>query len=76
MPKNGHWWPIPISTFALTAALANPAWPEAPGSKLVPDANGRYALAPIDGGVLKLDTRTGAVTECRRTADALNCALA
>ena len=55
---------------------SEPRWPEAPGSKLVPDANGRYALAPIDGGVLKLDTRTGAVTECRRTADALNCALA
>src|ERR1700716_3063487 len=27
--------------------------------------NGRYALAPVADGVLRLDTRTGAVSTCR-----------
>jgi hypothetical protein len=45
-------------------------------SILADEANGRYSLAPSDGGVVKLDTRTGAITECRRKDDALTCSLA
>jgi hypothetical protein len=38
-----------------TAALAQP----------MPDAeNGRYAMSPIPDGVIRLDTRTGAVSTC------------
>src|ERR1700761_6520598 len=41
--------------FGATAALADP----------MPDSeNGRYALSPIADGVLRLDTRTGAVSTC------------
>jgi hypothetical protein len=41
--------------FGAAAALADPR----------PDAeNGRYALSPIADGVLRLDTRTGAVSTC------------
>ncbi len=40
-------------------------------------ANGRYAIAPTADGYLKLDTRTGEVTECRRQdGGALRCVLA
>lgn len=38
--------------------------------------NGRYAIAPTADGYLKLDTRTGEVTECRRpTGGGLRCVL-
>lgn len=34
-------------------------------AQTLPDAeNGRYALAPVPGGVARLDTRTGAVSTC------------
>jgi hypothetical protein len=39
------------------------------------EASGRYTLAPLEGGIVKLDTRTGTLTECRRKGDALSCAL-
>jgi hypothetical protein len=41
--------------FGVSAAVADP----------MPDAeNGRYALSPVTDGVLRLDTRTGAVSTC------------
>jgi hypothetical protein len=41
--------------FGISAAAADP----------MPDAeNGRYALSPVTDGVLRLDTRTGAVSTC------------
>ena len=31
----------------------------------MPDTeNGRYTLSPVEGGVIRLDTRTGAVSTC------------
>jgi hypothetical protein len=37
----------------------------AASAQAMPDAeNGRYTLSPIEGGVIRLDTRTGAVSTC------------
>ena len=34
---------------------------------------GRYSFAPVDGGVMRLDTRTGAVSHCARRAAGWTC---
>lgn len=40
----------------------------------MPDAeNGRYALAPVTDGVIRLDTRTGAVSTCANTGAGWAC---
>jgi hypothetical protein len=40
----------------------------------MPDSeNGRYALSPIPDGVIRLDTRTGAVSTCNNTGAGLAC---
>src|ERR1700720_4724104 len=40
----------------------------------MPDAeNGRYALAPVTGGVIRLDTRTGTVSTCNDTGTGWAC---
>ena len=40
----------------------------------MPDTeNGRYALAPVADGVLRLDTRTGAVSTCNNTGAGWAC---
>ena len=36
---------------------------------------GRYTMTPTDGGFLKLDTETGAVSLCKKTGDAFACTL-
>jgi hypothetical protein len=39
--------------------------PGAAGAQSLPDGeNGRYALSPVSDGVIRLDTRTGAVSTC------------
>jgi hypothetical protein len=35
--------------------------------------NGRYALSPVTGGVIRLDTRTGAVSTCNDTGAGWAC---
>ena len=50
--------------FGVAAALADP----------MPDSeNGRYALSPIADGVLRLDTRTGAVSTCTNDSSGWAC---
>jgi hypothetical protein len=39
----------------------------APADPMPDSENGRYALSPITDGVLRLDTRTGAVSTCTNT---------
>jgi hypothetical protein len=40
----------------------------------VPDTeNGRYALSPVDDGVVRLDTRTGTVSTCNNTGTGWAC---
>ena len=42
----------------------------------MPDGeNGRYALSPVTDGVIRLDTRTGAVTTCTNTGTGWACYL-
>jgi len=49
-----------VMTTALLAGLAVPAMAQA-----APDTeNGRYTLAPMNGGFARLDTRTGVVSHC------------
>jgi hypothetical protein len=57
---------VPALCLVATAALSGPATAE---------ESGRYTLAPLEGGIVKLDTSTGALTECRRKGDALSCTL-
>jgi len=50
------------------AGMANAA------AQSMPDAeNGRYALSPVTDGVLRLDTRTGAVSTCSNSAAGWAC---
>ena len=36
-------------------------------------ANGRYSMTPVEGGFLRLDTRTGEVSMCRPAGDNVQC---
>ena len=51
----------------VTATLTGPAGAE--------DADGRYRLSPTPDGYLKLDSRSGAVSECKRGPDGYQCRL-
>ena len=56
--KLSGWVAAGMMVFGAATALADP----------MPDSeNGRYALSPIADGVLRLDTRTGAVSTCTNT---------
>ena len=44
------------------------------GAQAAPDSeNGRYALSPVADGVIKLDTRTGAVSTCTNSSAGWAC---
>jgi hypothetical protein len=47
------------------AATAEPSMPDT--------ENGRYALSPVTDGVIRLDTRTGAVSTCSNTGTGWAC---
>jgi hypothetical protein len=38
-----------------------------------PPASGRYSMAPVDGGFLRMDTDTGTVSLCAKKASGWNC---
>ena len=42
---------------------------------LAEDVDGRYRMFPTSEGLLKLDTRSGTVSECRRGPDGYQCRL-
>src|SRR5262245_7158457 len=50
---------IAVSLAALAAASAETATPDG--------ENGRYSFSPVTDGVLRLDTRTGQVSQCSRS---------
>jgi hypothetical protein len=58
-----------LLTFVLLVGAAVAAGPALSGD----DKPGRYTMTPTDGGVLKLDTVTGAVSLCTKTADDWAC---
>jgi hypothetical protein len=54
---------------AAAAVLFSLGAPGSAAAASMPDTeNGRYALAPVADGVLRLDTRTGTVSTCNNTA--------
>ena len=67
-------WMAPGMTVALAILFATPTLgqgviaPE-PGER----ENGRYTMQPIDGGFLRLDTRTGQVSHCKATQEGAQC---
>jgi hypothetical protein len=38
-----------------------------------PETKGRYTMTPVEGGFMRLDTETGAVSLCTRKVDAWSC---
>ena len=69
--------PSPSKFSTAIAAAAVPSCLGGSGSAAaasMPDTeNGRYALAPVADGVLRLDTRTGAVSTCNNTGTGWAC---
>ena len=57
-------------TAALAAALAGSALAAPPGTE---ERTGRFTMQPVDGGYLRLDTATGDVSLCTRSADSFEC---
>ena len=56
------------SCIAATALMLCLGGNGAAAAQSIPDSeNGRYALAPVTDGVIRLDTRTGAVSTCSNT---------
>jgi hypothetical protein len=59
---------VPLAVAAVTFAAG------AASAQSAPDAeNGRYALSPVGDGVIRLDTRTGAVSTCSNTGTGWAC---
>src|SRR5262245_16599715 len=56
---------LTISLAALAAASAQPAMPDS--------ENGRYSFNPVADGVLRLDTRTGQISQCSRSDAGWTC---
>ena len=59
---------------AIAAAAALVCLGAAAAAESMPDTeNGRYALSPVTDGVIRLDTRTGAVSTCTNGANGWAC---
>jgi hypothetical protein len=61
----------PTSTVVLVSILV--ATGSAVAQSMPDGENGRYALSPIPDGVIRLDTRTGAVSTCSNTGSGWAC---
>ena len=62
--------------FALAIAMSLAALTTASAETATPDSrNGRYSFHPVSDGVLRLDTRTGQVSECSRSDAGWACKL-
>jgi hypothetical protein len=65
--------PSKLST-SIAAALICIGGFGAAAAQTMPDSeNGRYALSPVADGVIRLDTRTGAVSTCSNTGTGWAC---
>jgi hypothetical protein len=63
-----------FTAFAATALIFGLAGMGAAAAQSLPDAeNGRYALSPVTDGVLRLDTRSGAVSTCTNSGAGWAC---
>ncbi|MDQ8730402.1 hypothetical protein [Bradyrhizobium sp. LHD-71] len=60
--------------YVAVAALVGAAAPHAAFAQSTPDSeNGRYAFSPTVDGVLRLDTRTGAIASCHNRVAGWSC---
>ena len=57
----------PVMAAAVVAGLCAGGIGGAAAQSMLDAENGRYALSPVADGVLRLDTRTGAVSTCSNT---------
>jgi hypothetical protein len=67
--------PAKFSTaFSVTAVVFGLGGMGAASAQSLPDAeNGRYVLSPVTDGVIRLDTRTGAVSTCTNSVAGWAC---
>ena len=61
----------PTSTVVLVSVLV--ATGSAVAQSMPDNENGRYALSPIPDGVIRLDTRSGAVSTCSNSGSGWAC---
>ena len=63
-----------FTAFAVTAVICSLAGMGAARAQSLPDTeNRRYALSPVTDGVIRLDTRTGAVSSCSKSGAGWAC---
>lgn len=60
-----------VTTFLAAAAAV--AMASVASADTAVEAKGRYTMTPVDGGLMRLDTETGAVALCTRKSDAWAC---
>jgi hypothetical protein len=74
-PLDAGRFAMRATVFFLAMALASPAFAQViDNSKITPDSeNGRFTLSPVEGGVMRLDTRTGKISICRQRGEAWAC---
>jgi hypothetical protein len=65
--------PLKLSTYAIAIAIFLGGAGAALAQAKPDTENGRYALSPIADGVLRLDTRTGAVSTCSNSGAGWAC---
>jgi hypothetical protein len=64
---------IPVVAAAVVVCLCAGGIGAAVAQSMPDSDNGRYALSPVADGVLRLDTRTGAVSTCNNTGTGWAC---
>jgi hypothetical protein len=66
--------PSKLAPVLVAAVVFSLAGIGAAAAQSMPDTeDGRYALSPVDDGVVRLDTRTGAVSTCNNTGTGWAC---
>ena len=68
-----HRLPKVVLAAMIGAALAAPAAAQAPPAEPPGAEAGRFSFAPVEGGVMRLDSRTGAVSHCARRPSGWTC---
>ena len=62
-----------IAARALLLAAAGASLTVCAAADPAVETKGRYTMTPVEGGFMRLDTETGAVSLCTRKADAWSC---
>ncbi|HEX4892909.1 MAG TPA: hypothetical protein VFV47_06435 [Hyphomicrobiaceae bacterium] len=63
-----------LSSLAIAVLLMLPgAFPATANPPAEVDQPGRFVMQPVDGGIMRLDTKTGAVSLCTRKGTGFSC---